>query len=405
MTGTARRLFAFALSFFLLAGHTAWAAGAAPGEAKRHFDTGVRLAEDRNFSGALVEFEASYRQTPTAATLQNVAVCQKSLFRYADAVTTLERMLRDYSAQLSAGDRRAADDAIAEMKALLGTIVIRTTPPGARVTINEQPMSPQALNGPVSIAAGQYRIAAEAPGYGRTERTVSVVSGQKDVPIDLVLAPSTDAPPPAEPPAISEPTTPQTPPDPVLPQRGWFAFAAIGTDTLVGALPANYQANGPRQGASLGTGGGYRISRRMALEGQIEVSGHTITTCPKGMSGCAADSQLKYGFSTARLGPNVRMFSNGRTFRAVGHAGIGVAAHSINNIQIQDPTRNPFTGKLQGAGGYVTLGIGAELNVKHFLFDLLLVGTVETKGVLQFAQRTITEGGIALRVGYGAWKP
>jgi len=53
----------------------------------------VHLFEDRNFAGALVEFEASFKQNPTAAALQNIAVCQKGLFRYADANATLERML------------------------------------------------------------------------------------------------------------------------------------------------------------------------------------------------------------------------------------------------------------------------------------------------------------------------
>ena len=65
-------------------------------EAKRHFTNGVHLFEDRNFAGALVEFEASFKQNPTAAALQNIAVCQKGLFRYADAIATLERMLRDF---------------------------------------------------------------------------------------------------------------------------------------------------------------------------------------------------------------------------------------------------------------------------------------------------------------------
>jgi len=41
----------------------------------------VRLFEDRNFAGALVEFEASYQKNPTAVALQNIAKLQWSVDR------------------------------------------------------------------------------------------------------------------------------------------------------------------------------------------------------------------------------------------------------------------------------------------------------------------------------------
>jgi hypothetical protein len=400
MTGKAWRFFAFALSLVLLAASTpARAASGTPSEAKRHFDNGVRLAEDRNFSSALVEFEASYQQNPTAAALQNIAVCQKGLFRYAEAIATLERMTRDFAAQLSAADKRAADDAIAEMRTLLGTIVIRITPADARVTINEKQVSAEALAKPVSLAAGQYRIAAEAPAHTRVEQTVSVVSGQKDVPVDIVLAPSAGGPAP------SDSGAPEAPPAPTLPLRGWFGYLALTGDTLNGAVPNNYQAQGPRQGASVGLIGGYRFGKRFALEGQIELAGHTLAACPKGVASCPETEQLKYTLGTVRIGPNARVMSDGRVFRVVGQAGFGAVGHTVSQVKVPAGANDPFADKLQGAGGYLSLGGGVEVNAKHFLFDLLLTGTVETKGELPFAQRTITTGGLTFRVGYGAWKP
>jgi hypothetical protein len=383
-----------------LAASTPARAGAgAPGDAKRHFDNGVRLAEDRNFASALVEFEASYQQNPTAAALQNVAVCQKGLFRYAEAIATLERMMKDFGAQLSAADKRAADEAIAEMKSLLGTIVIRTTVAGARVTINENAVAPEALGKPVPLAAGQYRIAADAPGHGRTEQTISVVSGQKDVAVDLVLAPLAGAP------AASDGAAQEPAPVPALPQRGWVGFLALTGDTVNGAVPQKYQAEGPRQGAAVGFIGGYRFTRRFALEGQIELAGHVLVACPQGEPQCADNRQVKYTLGSVRIGPAARFMSDGRVIRAVGHVGVGAVAHTVSEVTVAPGVDNPFAEKLQGAGGYLALGIGAEVNVRHFLFDLLLTGTVETKGNLPFEQRTISTGGLTLRVGYGAWTP
>src|ERR1700742_1591324 len=53
--------------------------------ARRHFRTGVKLYRDGNYKGALAEFEAAYRDKPSAGSLQNVALCQKALFRYPQA--------------------------------------------------------------------------------------------------------------------------------------------------------------------------------------------------------------------------------------------------------------------------------------------------------------------------------
>src|SRR5690606_7503881 len=57
--------------------------------ARRHFENGVRLYQDANYSAALIEFEAANELKPGSASLQNIALCQKALFRYAAAAATL----------------------------------------------------------------------------------------------------------------------------------------------------------------------------------------------------------------------------------------------------------------------------------------------------------------------------
>lgn len=157
-------------------------------EAKRHFLNGVHLFEDRNFAGALAEFEASYRMNPTAVALQNIAVAQKGLFRYVDAIETLDELLRDFGGTLSPSDRKAAEDAIREMNALLGTIVVKTTPAGATVSIDGAALTSEAARRPIRLAAGEYRVSAEAPGYARAEQVITVASGDKEKPVELSLA-------------------------------------------------------------------------------------------------------------------------------------------------------------------------------------------------------------------------
>src|SRR5215471_3031567 len=170
-------------------------------EGKRHFLNGVRLFEDRNLAGALVEFEASFADNPTGAALQNIAVCQKGLFRYADAIATLQRMLKEFSVELSAEDQKAAQEAIRDMSALLGTVVLKVTPKEAKISINGAPLDGAA---PVRLAAGEYRVAAEAPGYESEEKVVTVVS-QKEVPLEIVLRPVKSESPAREAPAAPSP--------------------------------------------------------------------------------------------------------------------------------------------------------------------------------------------------------
>ena len=58
----------------------------------------------------------------------------------------------------------------------------------AKVSVNDAILSPETLKSPVKLAAGEYRIVAEAPGHARQEKMVTVVSGQKDQPVVLTLS-------------------------------------------------------------------------------------------------------------------------------------------------------------------------------------------------------------------------
>ena len=53
--------------------------------ARSHFKTGVKLYQDGDYTGALAEFQAAYDFKPGPGSLQNIALCQKALFRYAEA--------------------------------------------------------------------------------------------------------------------------------------------------------------------------------------------------------------------------------------------------------------------------------------------------------------------------------
>jgi hypothetical protein len=164
-------------------------AQAATEAARAHFKTGIKLYRDGNYPGALAEFEAAYELKPGPGSLQNVALCQKALFRYGEAADTLTRLLLRHDAELSDAERTAAKLARDELTGLVGSIRLRVSPPDARVTLDGQPLSAAERLSALRVNVGEHTLVAEAPGYARAVRSFRVAGGKEDVPIEVALEP------------------------------------------------------------------------------------------------------------------------------------------------------------------------------------------------------------------------
>jgi len=431
-------------------------------DAKRHFTNGVHLFEDRNFAGALVEFEASFQKNATAVALQNIAVCQKGLFRYADAIATLERMLRDFATQLSPEDKKAAEDAIRDMSALLGTIVVKVTPADARVSINDAIQTPEALKNPVRLAAGEYRVVAEAPGYARQEKMVTVVSGQNDQPLVVTLSPLSgmlvirahdaqaaiaidgvqvgyeewkgpvsagsheiyvytqtqrhkskvvayagqttefDAKLTAEDVVPEGKTAEPNGPPPYIPpsQRGLFGFLTFGADSMGNPAPPGLNhEQGRAAGGFLSLRVGYRFSTNWAVEFMGEGATHVIGACVATANPCTG-VKGNYQFSSTRIGPALRLMSGGRKGRFVGTLGLGAAVHQI---AYRDALKTAKGEGATAAGSFLQLTGSYELNLGHFLLGAGIGLTAETADDQKVGVKNTGSAGFEIRVGYGQW--
>jgi hypothetical protein len=164
-------------------------ARAATEAARAHFKTGIKLYRDGNYPGALAEFEAAYERKPGPGSLQNVALCQKALFRYGEAADTLTRLLERHAGELSPAERTAAELARDELTGLVGSFRLRVTPPDARVTLDGQPLSGTERLSARRVNVGEHTLVVEAPGYARAVRTFRVAGGKEDLPVDVTLEP------------------------------------------------------------------------------------------------------------------------------------------------------------------------------------------------------------------------
>jgi Tetratricopeptide repeat/PEGA domain len=179
---------------------------------KQHLDNGVKLYQDQNYQGAIVEFEAAYQERPKASPLVNLALCYKKLFKYPKAIATLETALAKHGDTMEASDKQAARDAIAEMKQLLGYASVRVSPPGATVTVDGEAASGEVLSKPIPLAPGQHTFGASMPGYVAAQQQVTIASGEQPQAVTLTLARiSGTAPPPEVGPPIGPRTDKPTP--------------------------------------------------------------------------------------------------------------------------------------------------------------------------------------------------
>ncbi len=327
---------AFALTLLIaLSGRSALADD--DDEGKRHFRAGVALYQGGNYNGALAEFQASQQLRPTASALQNVALCQKALFRYVEAIETLEKLLQLYGDKLPTGEKKAVRDAIDEMRPRVASVVVAVTPPGASLNVDGRPVNGGAERR-VQLDVGEHVFEAEAPGhrpyakripFAAADRRIEVAltpelgtltvraddveaaiavdgvprghgtwsgqvsagvkhsvtvykPGRQTVALEATVAPgdkqelkATLAPGASQPPPYL-----YTPPPERAQRQGFYGFLSAST-YIVTNHPANFavpeDSNVTLDGAYFGLRAGYRLTNLFGIEALFEAGRHSVS--------------------------------------------------------------------------------------------------------------------------------
>ncbi len=161
-------------------------------EARLHFQQGVALFKEQNYDAALAEFLGAYGISGEPVVLYNMALTFKALFRYSEAMDTLERYLAESAGHGHpvARERRAeVESIIAEMRSLLADVTIVLTPADAALRIDGRPTSLD-VQGIVKLPAGSHVIEAGAPDHVAGRREITVVAGTaQTVALDLAAIP------------------------------------------------------------------------------------------------------------------------------------------------------------------------------------------------------------------------
>lgn len=156
---------------------------------KEHMDKGIKLYQDNNFNAAIAEFEAAYKIKPKAGPLINISLCQKGLFQYPKAIAVLEQALQKHADSMDEATKKAAQDAITEMRGLLGYVTVTLEPDYAKLTIDGEAQPDSAKKAPIPLGPGTHRLLAEAEGYASAEQSITLASGDKSAQVSLKLVP------------------------------------------------------------------------------------------------------------------------------------------------------------------------------------------------------------------------
>lgn len=147
-------------------------------EAATHYQRGISLYKESNYSAALSEFKAAYQAVPSWEVLFNLGLCQRRLFQYGPAIRSFDRYLAEGGAKVPADRRAAVDQELQQIRALTATVAIIVKGASAKLLIDGEPAGDTPLSELVLLGPGKHLVRAEREGCAPDEKTIEVVSGQ-----------------------------------------------------------------------------------------------------------------------------------------------------------------------------------------------------------------------------------
>src|SRR5262249_34988958 len=142
-------------------------------EAREHFDRGLRLFNQQDNEGALVEFQRAYELVPHPMVLFNMGLVLSAAGRSIKAVETFDKLLAAPGI-LDADRLGRARDERARQAALIAEVTVTATVEGAGVELDGFDVGKTPLPAPLRVASGAHVVALMAPGYAPMRKQINV---------------------------------------------------------------------------------------------------------------------------------------------------------------------------------------------------------------------------------------
>ncbi|HSY22991.1 MAG TPA: PEGA domain-containing protein [Polyangiaceae bacterium] len=301
---------AMALALFAASPRYAVAASATSQEAARHFDQGVKLYEEGDWRGALVEFERAYATLPNYRVLYDIGQSRFQLQEYAGALDALQKYLAEGGSEIPAERREKVTATIEDLNMRVAHLHITANVEGAEVAVDDVAVGTTPLPEPITVSVGRRRISLTPQGRAPVVRFVDV-AGQDtvEVPLNVEAAPEPKTLPAT--PAVALATVPPVPASRRSTVPAWIGFG-------VGAA-----------GAFVGTYFGI-----MAVDDKHDLDRQcTNKVCPEGSQSLIDDSNRNALVSTIGVVAGAAGVAFGITWLAYAHSDPGSGERSASSRQ------------------------------------------------------------------------
>lgn len=169
-----RLLVAPALLLCVASTGSAQAEDANVARARELFQRGVEAYDRGVYFEALQAFQEAYRLQPHASVRVNIANCYDKLDRPAEAIRNFEQFLGS-----GAGTPAQQEEVVQALPALrkrVGRLVLRVSPQGARVVIDNADELRAPIREPISLKVGRHQLTASLDGHETAMRVVDIHS-------------------------------------------------------------------------------------------------------------------------------------------------------------------------------------------------------------------------------------
>jgi hypothetical protein len=252
------------------------------GEARGHFNRGVKFYKDADYRSALVEFQEAYRVAPNARILFNIGQTHDELQDFAGAVKAFRDYLAGGGATITKVRRAEVEKDLRRLEAHVATVEIAVSEAGAdvvaegdrRIDLGKSPLSaPALLNG------GTWTIVASKAGFERVEEHLTAAGGDAKM-VALKMTPAQEPGPAVVPvPVVAVAPPPPAPPPTRSLTPVWIGLALTGALAagagVTGVLTLGAKRDYDREVARLPGDAGAVASAR-ALHGRAGRCGHRV---------------------------------------------------------------------------------------------------------------------------------
>ena len=145
-------------------------------EAVAHFDKGLALYDKGAWEAALAEFVEARTLSRLRNAVYQTGLCLEKLGRHGEALEQLDAVLKEFGATMPAQVKEGVERKVAELRALVGEIVVGGAEPGATITVDGRPRGEH----PLRVAAGSHLVRISRSGFEPFEARVTVAAGQTE---------------------------------------------------------------------------------------------------------------------------------------------------------------------------------------------------------------------------------